>query len=341
MMKKEMIIWHIGMGKTGTTAIQDLLFHNRNTLRREGISYPVWAGYQRRADYQGPVNHNGIAQCLSFEPHRHLLKAFVDNLHAESASTLIISGETLFIYPERGAFARALSTKLGGGVFDKHYTPLPDERWVPKKRAFIEEVRRLLPDAGEHRIVVFLRRQDLWLESLYNEDVKGGYVWCNFDEFEKYYFNSLYYDKQLRIWEDVFGNENIVVRVYEKSQLPNGLVHEFLEAARLEGLVGRLQEPARSYPNPRLSRRMLVCRRLVNCLVKNFPEKLWVGVIDVINRETNRLMGRRSARKLFVVQNFMSPPRRREFMARFQEGNEYIARHYLGRTNGQLFYDPV
>jgi hypothetical protein len=334
-MKKKRIILHIGMGKTGTTAIQRFLFQHRTALHREGLSYPLWA------DCQEPVNHNGIAQCLSFKPHRHFLKPFIDNLYAETAFTVIISAETLFVYPERSVFAKPLNTKLGGGVFDKNYTPLADETWKPMKRDFIEEVRRLLPDADEYKVVVFLRRQDLWLESLYNEDIKGGYTWCNFKDFEKYYFNSLYYDKQLRIWEEIFGKENIIVKVYEKSQLPNGLIHEFLEAAQLGGFAEYLQEFAMSDPNPRLSKKMLSFRRLVNFLLQGLPERLWIEGTYLINRETDRLTKRQGTRKLFVVQNLMSASRRHEFMERFREGNEYIAQHYLGRKNGQLFYEPV
>ena len=38
-MKKKLYL-HIGMGKTGTTALQDFFAHNRQALGEMGISYP-------------------------------------------------------------------------------------------------------------------------------------------------------------------------------------------------------------------------------------------------------------------------------------------------------------
>jgi len=334
-MKKKTLVLHIGMGKTGSTAIQNCLALNRELLRQEDIAYPVWQNPQKRN------NHNGIAQCLSSEQHRHYLEPFLADLHTDKASTLIISGETLFVYPERYAFARPLRTKLGGSVFARNYTPPPADVWIPRKRALIEELRRLLPKAEEYRIIVFLRRQDLWLESVYNEDIKGGHVWCRFDEFEKYYFNTLHYKEQLSIWEEVFGGESLVVRVYEKSQLPGGVVPEFLEAARLDHLADRLEKPEDGYPNPRMSRSTVAFRRLVNPLASWLPDKLWQEVIHLINRETSRLAKRPREGQLFMDQNLLSLQQRREFMGRFQHGNKHIARRLLGRSNGRLFHDPL
>lgn len=334
------IVLHIGYGKTGTTAIQGALATNRQLLAGEGICYPEWRDFVERD------NHNGIAKCLTYREHDHFLPSFFDRLAKADADTLVISGETFAIYPERGTLARPQKSMVDGSVFQKDYRADPD--WRIEKRDLIGELKSRLPDADEVRVVVFLRRQDLWIESIYNEDVKGGYTAADFAVFGEYYKNSLHYDQQLELWADAFGHQNIDVRVYEKGQLEGGVVQQFFEAGKLGGtdgdvgeLVAKLASPTNPTPNPRLSVEALSSRRKMNARIAWMPEMLWMRANSWARGRADALSAKAGKDALFSRQELMTGPERTAFLAQFEAGNELVARNFLGREDGVLFRDSL
>jgi hypothetical protein len=332
------IVLHIGYGKTGTTAIQGALAANRELLAREGILYPKWRDFVERD------NHNGIAKCLTYGAHARFLEDFFGGLGDSEAETLILSGETLAIYPERGTLAREQSGAIDGSVFRAGYSADPD--WKRKKRDLIGELKSRLPDADEVRVVVFLRRQDLWIEAIYNEDVKGGYTAAEFRDFGEYYRNSLYYDQQLQLWADAFGASNIDVRVYEKEQMEGGVILQFLEAGRLgdgnpDGLRERFVEPADRTPNPRLSDEALAYRRRLNARIKWLPQIIWGRANSWARRRAEARSKMAGEQAPFSRQALMSDQERALFMEQFEAGNAAVARQFLGREDGVLFRDPL
>ena len=56
------LILHIGMGKTGTSALQAALHRNEWALGASGYVYPSFAVLP--AGNQGEFNHNILANCL-------------------------------------------------------------------------------------------------------------------------------------------------------------------------------------------------------------------------------------------------------------------------------------
>jgi hypothetical protein len=334
------IVLHIGYGKTGTTAIQGALATNRQLLADEGILYPEWRDFVERD------NHNGVAKCLTYREHEGFLPSFFDGLHKSAANTIVISGETLAIYPERGAFARSQKSMVDGSVFQNGYRA--DPNWRIKKRDLIGELKSSLPDADEVRVVVFLRRQDLWLESVYNEDVKGGYSAADFGSFGEYYKNSLHYDQQLELWADAFGHQSIDVRVYEKDQLEGGVVQQFFQAGGLGGkggdvnaLVAKLAQPANATPNPRLSVEALAARRKMNARIAWLPEALWLRANSWVRKRADAISAKAGKDALFSRQQLMTESERAIFLEQFQIGNERVARNFLAREDGVLFRDSL
>ena len=334
------IVLHIGYGKTGTTAIQRALAYNRDLLAENGIHYPEWRDFVQRD------NHNGIAKCMTYLDHAHFLDPFFEKLGKVTADTLILSGETLAIYPERGTLARPQSSMIDGSVFHRDYRADPD--WVLKKRDLIGQLKGRLPDADEVRVVVFLRRQDRWIESIYNEDVKGGYTHLPFAEFGQYYKNCLHYDQQIELWADAFGARNIDVRVYEKQQLGAGVVQQFFEAGHLAGkmespaaMASALQSPENRTPNPRLTDDALAYRRKLNGRIAWLPEFLWGRANSWARQRAEARSAQAGKGELFTKQGIMDDAQRRQFLAGFADGNAAIARDYLGREDGILFRDEL
>jgi len=78
------------------------------------------------------------------------------------------------------------------------------------------------------RIVIYIRRQDLFVESLYTHLVERGYS-KNFNSFlTNLTPDAFEWDKCVNYFEKVFGNGNIIVKNFdEEINLPNGLIANF------------------------------------------------------------------------------------------------------------------
>ena len=198
------LIIHIGLPKTGTTFLQHSLFSARAELEAQGVLYPdPIAGL-------GPVTrksfgHHWLAHALVGRRKRFtadadfaLLNDHVAGLRqaiAESpAETALISSE------EMSAFREPAIRALGS----------------------------LFPDLNV-QILVYLRRQDLWLDSYFAQMAKRGRATTPEDIFESEKWR-LDYEKFLGDWSKHFGSENVLVRLYGAGEGYDDLWTDFLTA---------------------------------------------------------------------------------------------------------------
>ena len=85
-------------------------------------------------------------------------------------------------------------------------------------------------------IIAYIRRQDDYVSSAWSTAVRGGAT----EPFSRRFLTSalkqqLHYWKVLSRWSGVFGQENMIVRKYERPSLKNGdVVDDFIDAARLD-----------------------------------------------------------------------------------------------------------
>lgn len=114
------------------------------------------------------------------------------------------------------------------------------------------------------------------------------------------------YSKKLRLWESVFGSENVVVRKYESGQLiGNDTVSDF------SSVIGYNVPSIPQRVNKSWSRsQMLVGMWLQS---KGYPLKLFWEVVKEIRDDEKLLPSRSDAR---------------QFMERFSESNSLLARRY-------------
>ncbi|WP_374569279.1 hypothetical protein [Ideonella sp.] len=134
--KRPRLILHIGTHKTGTSAIQRALESARQSLLQEGLLYPA----TRRPPWPDLPKHCSVFQAAtSADPAQQLLE--LDMLRREfdasAASDMLISDEGL---------------------------SEPDDRIV---RFFAPLTQRF-----DVQVLCFLRRQDLFVESLFNQFVR-------------------------------------------------------------------------------------------------------------------------------------------------------------------------
>jgi hypothetical protein len=231
---KKTLILHIGMGKTGTTAVQKAMWRNRAVLARAGIAYPdigATAG----------AHHLISPHVLPHLSHRAPWRRFrapaewapkvaaLRQPRVFMSSELISSAEPAAV----AAFCAALEP-----WFDLH-------------------------------VCIYLRRQDDMIAAVYAQGVRGGIqrrpIATVFDGRLPHYD----YMARLAPWEAALGRNRIIVRPYERRQFPQGdLIRDiFLHALGLDDLPpGFVHDPDANL-NARLSIPAMEFRRLVNVLI--------------------------------------------------------------------------
>ncbi|QHQ35065.1 hypothetical protein [Algicella marina] len=198
------LILHIGIMKTGSSALQRFFARNRAVLPAFGLHYPKATA----ADGRPLEKHADIVEALQSEvatgsphprlgPARDVLERYLSR--AERRRTTLLSAEGLAVHRYPGA-------QLFEGLQQRF----------------------------DIRVVVFLRRQDEWALSTYREHVMRPDIaesrpfrdWVEAPEIQA----QMDYDGLLTAWMRAVGEENIRVLRYPH-ELP--LLPSFLKAADL------------------------------------------------------------------------------------------------------------
>lgn len=195
---------HIGFNKTGSTSLQQCLCQNRATLEASGYLYPGAA----QDSYVQNQQHTPLAASLTgrdilwLTPRKRdtLDRALPDLLTAIEASP---------------AEAVILSSEAFGGL---DVTEAQLQQMAGKLAGF------------DLRILAYIRRQDSYFLSTYQEDIKNGGQ--HLFQFKRYAANrQLAFGQRLAPWRAVFGAERVIVRPFDHRFWPEGrLEYDFLDA---------------------------------------------------------------------------------------------------------------
>lgn len=296
---------HIGLPKTGTTAIQHFLRDNTTALEKHGICYPDFG-----LDYSNvsPYRNGHFLVPYFKEEDLSIYESSLNQLEEISNrfEKIILSDEALWRFGEQRP-----------------------EAW-----------EKLLDDLKKRglklHIIVYLRRQDRFLLSYYRQRVKGAHTDLSFydclDELQEMY--PLDYYAYLNMLSGTIGRECLSVRIYEKEQFQGtarNLYSDFLSVFDLP-----LEEEFTT-PNETLNETFddtnLELRRILNTLPEAFRDDPILGTAF-----------KRNARNgIFIASDektsFFRPGEQAAYLESFAETNRRLAREYLGREDGVLFYD--
>lgn len=307
-MKKAIL--HIGTEKTGTTSIQKFLFQNRDRLQTVHTLFPRSGGFisnQRLVVYgkQAPepdlaepgldVNDPvALAQWKDRFVEEHCAEVLAFQASHPADSTLIYSAEHL----------QSRLTRV-------------DE---------ISRIARLLrPMFDEIRVVVYLRRQDKYALSAHSTSVRGGNR--NTFAFEDINAAGPYYNYRelLENWSEVFGQDALTVRLFERSRMQEGdVVSDFCDLAGLD--ISRAGYVIPEPENEALSHTALTLLRRFNALDANDPR------LQGMDKQTLRPLLLEQVQSIADDFGRILPSRQsaQAFQERFAEANEWIADTWLG-----------
>ncbi len=203
------LVLHIGTPKTGTTSIQKFFFDHAIRLREIGVDYPT------NTEFLWGWGHHPLGAVLSTPYPRWV--------------------DTSFDLPAPLVY-QALCRAVEDSPCDRIV--------VSTEQLSLADRLHELPDllSGINiRVVCYLRWQVNYLESWWRQSVMtgGGYSQLTRDGFEEFAarwlptLDHLQRGKQL---EELFGRENLDLRIYDRSCLKNGdIVDDFAEVVGLSG----------------------------------------------------------------------------------------------------------
>ena len=197
----ERIFLHVGVEKTGTTTLQVAMAINRPLLRQCGYAIPTGL-----PDF--PCHHIGLALCAANPDAVPELRQ-VARLTSDAAYCTFLEN-----YPMQIAGELAESGCQTAILSNEHCSSrLSTATEIAKLHEIIGRL------AHEYRVIIYLRRQDDLVASHYSTAVRSG-TSAEFNlPSEAGWLNYL---DLLEIWAQVFGEENLAVRIFEPQQLKDG-----------------------------------------------------------------------------------------------------------------------
>lgn len=303
-MKKTLFL-HIGYHKTGTTSIQNFFWNNRFAFREEGLLYP-------ELGLSGPT-HAQFALSLPGERDKIVMEiASVDCSESGSAYEKY-----------NGPTAHDLYCDLGKVIEQTECT-----RILLSSECFLEwvspcDIKCYVKDHCncDVKIIVYLRRQDLWIQSVFNQVVKDPYLRYAGNLAELPQVSCLDYFSTLSEWADQFGIKNILVRQYEESlKLKNGTISDILDVLELEERMN-YQYPVGKVRNAGLTSWQIQILHLFN--QKAVDSELFRLVLELFEKQSWKFSIERE------VPLYWDYEKARELYNSFLEGNMKIANKFL------------
>lgn len=302
---------HIGTAKTGTTSIQNFLAENRILLEKQDFSYPYMnLGLSHQVDkrnahflaYLSPEKDRAKEKEIRSKGYEFVSQA------AREHSKVILSDELIWsrsavmknFWPQLAANFKRLDCKV--------------------------------------KVIVYLRRQDQLLQSLWNQYVKDfRIVSQTFLEYSRQNGLNRYpfdYFKHLNTIAKAVGKENLIVRVYEKSQFKdNNLISDFLQIVGVshtdEFTSGSI------HINHGLSGNFIEMKRIINKARCYKDSDNFLQYPMLFASVQQQEISKSSKASMFTYEETL------EYLQQYEESNRKVAEVYLNRPEGELFRDKI
>ena len=294
-MKKRKIYIHIGTHKTGTTTIQNVLENNADSLKKDGIIFlGTYIKLFTEFSEENKCNDKSYLLNVINELHKDL-----DSYKNDSNCKFIISNE-----------------KLSG---DKN-SGYQNSNELAKSLKTITEKLNL-----DATIIVFIRSQDEFIESLYTQRIYNGETFT-FDEYLSMMNQNWFrWDKLLDSYAYHFGIDNILCGIYDKQYLPNinSLVNQFGNFIKSKFLKNYTTAPDN---NSGYSKNALQYLQTISPYLDNDQ-----------NRILKKILKRTNPKKIFEGYSFFTEDQRTEIIKTYSASNNYVLNKYFHNQSEKLF----
>jgi len=297
---------HIGTPKTGTCSIQEFLETHAEVLRQRSIVAHIPCPLEEKGTWRV---RNLIELARKGDDPAAVnawINRFVRDVEQDQADTMIVSEELLW-------------NVLGN----------------PRRKHFFTRLLSALQQVAEVHVLVYLRRQDNFLMSAYQQRLKSGRMnglTCRQWIQRHNGIRQTDYRARLEWLLPLVGKEKVLVRAFESSQFFQGsLVADFMKQVGVE-IDEHFLVSAKKI-NVALSP---LVSEIIRCL-GFFPSDretvmpllllVWAGDDRCVSKDREH--------------RFLSPTERRRILRKHRAGNRWVAKEFLGREDGVLFDDPL
>jgi hypothetical protein len=284
---------HIGVHKTASSTIQVGLSNNRGLLAENDWLYPKKGALSRIA------HHNVVFQIRNdrrYNPRAGDFEDLISEIKRTKKQNVIVSSEDFSLC----------------------------------NLSEVEFISNQLRSLGPLRVIVYLRRQDEWLNSRWAQLVKNGRYSDDFESSLKQGIVEADFYNRLQPWAEVLGKENIIVRVLERNQLEDHVCIDFLRSCGFQKIKDFII-PENQNVSPSM-KTIEVIRYFVGQIKDTKVERRYIDKSVRLIRRYADDHGWNDERP-----NKISPEIHELIMEQFVDSNRKIAQEYLGRDD--LFFE--
>ena len=280
---------HIGLHKTGTSSLQESLIKNKNFLKNENIIVLSDLPNMIELSKEKPSNDSLVKKCILE------LNEKISRYNSTKPIKIIISNEGLSGNPYKGyqntkGIAENLS-KITNGINTK--------------------------------VIIYLRKQDEFIESLYIQSIKEGKT-HDFNKFlQSFKRNTFDWCKYLNIWLQFFSKNQLRIRIYDKQFLKNNIISDFANIIKSEVLINDKED---YNINLGYSKNALeVARTLNQYLSKEEGQRIRI------------LLEKIEPRKRFDSFSLFTEEIREKYLASYKKSNIELGKKFLSLNSEKYF----
>lgn len=295
-MNRKKLFIHAGTHKAGSTTIQNTLNRESDELLKEGICYfgrffPISRIMRAMEEYD-----EGLVQSFQSDVQERMEIYGETNVHTYVTSNEKFSGHKMIAYRNAPVIAKTLHDVFA-------------------------------PFDFEIKIIIYVRRQDKYIESMYAQKIKSLSAF-SFQEFlgEIEDISAYHWDSFIDIFANQFGKENIIVRSFDRKYLPQ-------KSSLIQGFGS-----------------IIGSKHLENYVYETVKNRGYTRDVLEVARITNKHLDRgekKVLRKIFKNLDFpksgnifFTKTERAELLSNYKESNKRVVQKYFDDKDAELFSKP-